>query len=151
MNNTGIQIRVLAEADLLDCSEVLIMAFKDKPWKEDWTNKEAFERLKIIAGSANSFGLVAIDGKKIIGMALGREMIYCQRNEFWLDEFSLLPSYQHQGIAKKLFSSLKNELSKRNIQKLFLVTRRNYHCQTFYEQEGLTQSKDDVVMGLDLN
>lgn len=137
-------------SDVPSASEELLLAFKEKPWKENWSLFDAKRRLEGILKSPSSFGLVATIDNKVIGIALGISKGYLDKQDFWLDEFSVDPNYQKQGIATKLMKELKRQLKEKEITKIYLVTRKNYPCVSLYEKEGFSNEGDDLLMTIEL-
>jgi aminoglycoside 6'-N-acetyltransferase I len=144
--NASIEIRRMTDKDLPSASEELVLAFKGKPWNEDWSFSDAKRRLKGILESPSSFGLVAVIDNKVVGIALGVSKGYLDKNDFWLDEFSVDPNYQKQGIATKLMDELKRNLAEKEITKIYLVTKKNYPCVNLYKKEGFSDEGEDLLL-----
>ena len=115
----NVVIKVMELSDVPSASEELLLAFKEKPWEESWTFSDARRRITGILESPSSFGLVALADNKVVGIALGLSKGYLDKQDFWLDEFSVDPNYQKQGIATKLMKELKKKLKEKEITKIY--------------------------------
>lgn len=146
----NVVIKVMELSDVPSASEELLLAFKEKPWEESWTFSDANRRITGILESPSSFGLVALADNKVVGIALGLSKGYLDKQDFWLDEFSVDPNYQKQGIATKLIKELKKKLKEKEITKIYLVTRKHYPCVRLYEKEGFSSEGEDLLMTVDL-
>jgi ribosomal protein S18 acetylase RimI-like enzyme len=146
----NVVIKVMELSDVPSASEELLLAFKEKPWEESWTFSDARRRITGILESPSSFGLVALADNKVVGIALGLSKGYLDKQDFWLDEFSVDPNYQKQGIATKLMKELKKKLKEKEITKIYLVTRKHYPCVSLYEKEGFSSEGEDLLMTVDL-
>ena len=79
---------------------------------------------------------IAIDDGRIVGFALFEKW---EPQTYYLAEMAILPSYQRQGLGRKLIFSLFDKDPA--TQKILLMTeRRNTLAQSFYENIGFKHS-----------
>ena len=63
-------ISEITETDIIAVSDILISAYKDEPWNENWTRERAITRIKAILCNYQAIGLKANDEKEIFGAVL---------------------------------------------------------------------------------
>ena len=140
----------LDESDISKCAKTLIEAFKAEPWNENWTFEQAYTRIDEIMSGRVSRGYIVFDKEKnvVVGMVIGRIMTYISKKELWLDEVSIHPDYQRNGIGTKMFEYVKQELCKENdeIDHIVLTTMRGYPSVAFYEKIGFHIDENVIFM-----
>lgn len=147
------EFRKIEKRDYENCGKVLVDAFKAEPWNEDWTLKQAVTRIDEIMSSEVSRGLVLVDGDVIVSMVLGRILTYLDHKEFWIDEFSVNPSYQKQGIGTKVMAYVKDEMRKEAeaVSYLALNTRKGAPAVRFYKANEFREDVSSLTMVCDLS
>lgn len=147
------EFRKIEKRDYENCGKVLVDAFKAAPWNEDWTLKQAMTRIDEIMSSMVSRGFVLVDGDVIVSMVLGRILTYLDHKEFWIDEFSVNPSYQKQGIGTKVMAYVKDEMRKEAeaVSYLALNTRKGAPAVRFYEANEFREDVSSLTMVCDLS
>lgn len=147
------EFRKIEKRDYENCGKVLVDAFKAAPWNEDWTLKQAMTRIDEIMSSMVSRGFVLVDGDVIVSMVLGRILTYLDHKEFWIDEFSVNPSYQKQGIGTRMMAYVKDEIRKEAeaVSYLALNTRKGAPAVRFYEANGFREDVSSLTMVCDLS
>ena len=149
-----LELREYNSNDLKGCAEELVLAFKGYPWNEDWTVKQAMDRISEIMDSRVARGFVAIDKdtNKVCGILIGRIMTMLDYKEFWVDDFSISPEFQHHGIGKKLMEYSKGKIKEEfNTAKYFiLITRKGYPCYDFYIKNGFEYESKNTYLSIKL-
>ena len=140
--------RKMTEADFPACAEELISAFKVAPWNEVWTHQQAFTRIDEIMSARVSRGYVCMDGDRCVSMLCGRIMTYQDQKLFYIDEFSVRPDIQRQGVGSRMLAFLRNELKKepQPISHMSLITERGFPSVTFYEKNGFVELQNELTM-----
>ena len=140
--------RTMTPADFPACAEELVAAFAGEPWNEFWTPEQAFDRIDEIMSARVSRGVVCMDGDKCISMLSGRIMTYQDRKMLWIDEFSVHPDYQRQGVGSRMLAFLRQELQKETqpIHHMALITTHGFPSVAFYEKNGFVGQTDELVM-----
>ena len=142
----NMQIREIKETDFESGAKGLMAAFKEVPWNENWTFEEAFLRIDELMASRMSRGYVIEEDDKVIGMCIGRLMTYTGFRELWVDEFSIHPEHQSQGLGRKLLDYAKQEVAKEGITNLCLTTIKGYPAVEFYQKNGFKPSETVLFM-----
>lgn len=101
----SLTFRKMTADDFPACAEELIAAFREEPWCEIWTPNQAFTRIDEIMSARVSRGIVCVDGDRCVSMLCGRIMTYQDQKLFYIDEFSVHPQYQRQGIGSRMLAS----------------------------------------------
>lgn len=140
--------RRMTPDDFPACAHELIAAFRDEPWNEVWTYDQAFDRIDEIMSARVSRGYVCMDGDRCVSMLCGRIMTYQDVKQLFIDEFSVHPDAQRQGVGSRMIAYMRQELQKEPmpIRHLCLITERGYPAVTFYERNGFVVLEDSLFM-----
>lgn len=140
----------LEQSELSKCADTLIEAFKEEPWNEKWTFKQAYTRLDELMSARVSRGYIVFDNDTmtVVGMVIGRIMTYMSQKELWLDEVSIHPNYQRKGIGSEMMKYVRSELNEENdkISNIVLTTVRDYPSVSFYERNGFKTDENIIFM-----
>ena len=149
-NNMG--FRIMQQKDIESCAQTLIKAFGEEPWNEKWTFEQAYTRIDEIMSARVSRGYVIYDGDTVVSMLCGRIMTYLNFKELWVDEFSVHPDYQRQGIGTKMMEFVRAKLKeeKEKISYIVLNTEKGYPSVKFYEANGFEIDESLVFMAVDV-
>ena len=144
----SLTFRKMTPADFPACADELIAAFREAPWNEAWTHEQAFTRIDEIMSARVSRGYVCMDGDRCISMLCGRIMTYQEQKLFYIDEFSVHPQYQRQGIGSRMLAFLRQELQTepQPINHMALITTRGFPSVSFYEKNGFVGLPDELPM-----
>ena len=123
-----------------------MLAFKEEPWNENWTFEQAYTRIEEIMSARVSRGYVVACGDEIVAMACGRIMTYLDFKELWVDELSVHPGYQGNGLGGKMLEYIRQQLKEEGIRNMVLTTERGYPSVKFYEKNGFKQEDRIVFM-----
>ena len=140
--------RPMTPADFPACARELIAAFAGEPWNEVWTYEQAFGRIDEIMSARVSRGYVCMDGERCVSMLCGRIMTYQDKKMLWIDEFSVHPAYQRQGVGSRMLAFLREELQRepQPINHMALITTRGFPSVAFYEKNGFVALPDELSM-----
>ena len=144
----SLTFRPMTPADFPACANELIAAFADAPWNEVWTYEQAYDRIDEIMSARVSRGIVCMDRDECVSMLSGRIMTYQDKKMFYIDEFSVHPAWQRQGVGSRMLAYLREELKKepQRINHMALVTTRGFPSVCFYERNGFAVLPDEVTM-----
>ena len=104
------EFRRMTPEDIPACARTLMAALAPAPWNEHWTYEQAFTRIDEIMSGRVSRGYVAVEGDTIVSMLSGRIMTYLAFKELWVDEFSVHPDYQRQGVGSRMMTFVRAQL-----------------------------------------
>ena len=134
------QYRMYKESDIEGLATAMSKAYSDEPWNEQWSSERAIRRVQAIVGNYQSIGLAAEDEGVIVGGLLGFVDPYADEDFFYVSEIFVVPEYKKQGIGRNLIRKLEEEIKKRGISVVQLMSIEPN--EVFYGKCGL--SKDDV-------
>ena len=138
------EIKKVEQSDLMACAKEMSEAFKVEPWKENWTVEQAYRRFDEIMSAKNALGYCMYDHEQVICTVVGRVMTYLDYKEYNIDDFSVLPSYQGQGIGSKMIEYIRSDL--KGVEYFTLTTHADYPSVSFYTKNGIELSKEIVFM-----
>ena len=141
-----LEYRTMKTEDYEACARELMLAFHGEPWNETWTYEQAWTRIDEMMSARVSRGYVIYDGDEVVSMLCGRIMTYLDWKELFIDEFSVSPTYQRQGIGSKMLDYVRSEMAKENIKYLVLNTEKGYSSQRFYEAYGFRVEESNLFM-----
>lgn len=125
---------------------LFVSVFSKEPWKDDWSDKKQLRLyLTELIDSSNSLCFGLYDQERLVALSLGHVKHWCQGTEYYVDEFCVDSSLQHQGIGKVWMSFLEEELSKREIAHFFLLTDSNVPAYSFYKHLGFHELVNNVA------
>ena len=140
--------RIMTPDDFPGCAQELIAAFREAPWNEFWTKEQAVERIDGIMSARMSRGYVCMDGALCVSMLCGRIMTYQAQELFYIDEFSVHPDYQRQGVGSRMLAFLREELQKepQPVSHISLITERGFPSVAFYGKNGFVELHNELTM-----
>jgi GNAT superfamily N-acetyltransferase len=130
------QIERLTLEHLNGAAGVLVSAYAGPPWNENWSLEGAVENVNNVLETPRSIALAAIDGGKVLGIALGIRQRRHAGPVIYLDELSVLPEAQGRGIGTALLSEFFEAAKAEGCNKVWLVSQREGALSTFYQRCG---------------
>ncbi|EJC71778.1 GNAT family N-acetyltransferase [Rhizobium hidalgonense] len=130
------RIERLALEHLNGAAAVLVGAYSGPPWNENWSLEAAVENVKTVLETPRSIALAAIDGGKVLGIALGIRQRRHAGPVIYLDELSVLPEAQGRGIGTALLSAVFEAAKAEGCNSVWLVSQRDGALSKFYQRCG---------------
>ncbi len=137
----------LNEDDLVECAYLFVNAFKHEPWNEDWDFKDAFRRLSNFLSPPYSIGLKVVGKNGIQGFLVGEMEQWRGAQSFYLKEICISKKRQRSGLGKELMDALQNDLLKRGVSRIYLITQRESVPELFYKSLGFETNGSLHIMG----
>ena len=146
------EFRTMTQEDIPACARTLMAAFAQAPWNEQWTHEQACTRIDEIMSGRVSRGYVAVEGDTVVSMLSGRIMTYLDFKELWVDEFSVHPAFQRQGVGSRMMAFVREQLKAEpeKISYIVLNTERGYPSVKFYEANGFRGDDSLLFMAADV-
>ncbi|HVV50015.1 MAG TPA: GNAT family N-acetyltransferase [Polyangia bacterium] len=121
--------------------------FASPPWNEAWTDETAARRLSQFMGTETCRGVVAFDGERAVGFALGQLEGWVDGNIFLIQEVCVVPDRQRSGIGGRLLERLLRELEVRDrVTGTYLLTDAGSAAEAFYLGRGFQRSGRKIVL-----
>lgn len=133
--------------DAIDqCIELYISVFNSEPWNETWTYPAAKERHTDLLHTPKFLGFLLYEKDNLIGFIAGNSKKSYAGLTFYLAELCINNRIQGKGFGTKLLLSLEEELQRRDIQSLYLLTANGGAAETFYLKNGYETNGNRLVM-----
>lgn len=132
--------------NLEQCIELYINVFNSEPWNETWTYQTAKERLTDLLHTPKSLGFLLYDNNNLIGFIAGNSKKSYTGLTFYLAELCINNKIQGKGYGSKLLLCLEDELKKRGVQSLYLLTANSGLAESFYLKNDYTINENRIVM-----
>ncbi|PMC37836.1 GNAT family N-acetyltransferase [Bacillus sp. UMB0899] len=128
------------------CIELYMNVFNSEPWNEKWTYEVTRERLTDLLHTPKFLGFLLYDNGNLIGFIAGNSKKTYKGLTFYLAELCINNQTQGKGYGSKLLLYLEDELKKRHIQSLYLLTANGGLAEAFYLKNDYTLNENRIVM-----
>ena len=135
---------------ITEYGKIYATAFSGEPWNDHWKLEDAEIHIKEIMESKQSYGLEYLVDGKVAGFILGSSMLFHWGRMFEINDLAVHPEYQGQGIATKLLEACLEEMKKRGIKGVNLITQGDGFLSKFYEKHGFKKESEVILMGMEL-
>ena len=135
---------------ITEYGKIYATAFSGEPWNDHWKLEDAEIHIKEIMESKQSYGLEYLVDGKVAGFILGSSMLFHWGRMFEINDLAVHPDYQGQGIATKLLEACLEEMKKRGIKGVNLITQGDSFLPKFYEKHGFKKETEVILMGMEL-
>ena len=143
INKDEMIYRVATSEDVPGLAHVMMAAYSEAPWNENWTEERALRRVEAILSGWHAMGMAAVREGQIIGGALGFVDPYADEDFFFVSELFVRPEWKRKGIGKALLHALEEELMQRGIHVTQLISIEDNRA--FYEKAGMGQDSVNVM------
>lgn len=140
------ELHQISQEHLQECARLLVSVFMNPPWNESWTIELALQRLQNTYNTPEFYGVLAKEGEKIVGFALGHIEQYVQNKTFYLKEMCVDSNYQRNGIGTAIINRLQADLVGKGIVRIWLLTARDSSSESFYKNCGFNISPKIIPM-----
>ena len=144
------EIRRYTKQDLSACAALYRAAFAAEPWREEWTDELAENRIRELMLSPLSRGFLLLRDGVPVGLLAGEAFSYLYGRVFFVHEFCVAPDVQRSGIGTALLNAVRAELTAEGFAGMFLNTRHGYPSEAFYLKNGFVRAEDMVTLYLHL-
>ncbi len=140
------EIRTFAQEHANGCAKLYAATFGEKPWHEAWTEDSARERLSQVTDSPNFYGLVALRGGEVVGLAFGYRRRRPGGDFYFLDEMCVDSETRSSGVGNWLMARLRQDLAEAGVVRIVLLTTGGGRARHFYEKNGFQVDDNWVLM-----
>ena len=143
---TDVDVRPLAEDDLDRCAELFAVAFAAKPYNDEWTHRDAYEKLHKLWRIEPNYAFCAEDESDVVGAIFARVSSWWVGDCVVIEEIFVHPRRQRQGIGAALFEAVETHAKQQGVIGMWLIANQNAPAMEFYKRHGLTEGPDVSVM-----
>lgn len=134
------EIKLLNENDLNLIKSLFIDVFTNEPWNDDWSNENQLNHYLLdIIGNRNSLSIGLISNNELLGISLGSIIHWYTGTEYYIREFCIQRSYQHQGIGSIFLNHIEKHLSGIQIKSIILSTDSDTPAYSFYIKNDFSE------------
>jgi GNAT superfamily N-acetyltransferase len=137
--------RIKSEACLTICAKVLVSAYNNEPWNDNWTQEKALEKLTCFYNSPKFIGWKVSKADQIIGCCVGNIEPYYTGDYYYLKEMFVTFEFQNKGIGNLMMETLLAHLKEIEINQIILFTGKDFYPYDFYLKKGF-EVMDDMRM-----
>ncbi|MCK6256233.1 GNAT family N-acetyltransferase [Fictibacillus sp. KIGAM418] len=138
------------EEHLDACIELYQNVFNSSPWNESWTVETAKERLSDLVNTPKFLGFVFYESGQFIGFIAGNSKRTYNGVTFYIAELCVNNKIQGKGYGTKMLNWFEEELKRREIQSLYLLTSKEGLAEAFYLKNGYNVNNNRIVMRKEL-
>ena len=126
--------------------ELFINAFNGEPWNDEWTEDIVRKRLSQMISWSGSYGLIAYDDEKVVGMILGNTEYYYNCIHFEISEFCVDTMVKGKGYGRIILEEFERRLKMIGVDEILLKTSRAVATVGFYSRLGYKEVEEIVLM-----
>lgn len=84
---------------------------------------------------------------EIQGFLIGEIEQWCGSQCFYLKEMCVSKKMQRSGLGKEMMRVIQDELAKKEISRIYLITQRETVPEKFYKSSGFETNGSLIIMG----
>ena len=119
-------------------------AFRQEPWKEDWSEEDAARRLSGFMSTGTFYGLSLVEDGESVGFILGQFEPFFDGMRFYIQEFCC--AKRGGGYGTALMAELERQLKARGVMRTDLLTVHGELTEGFYARRGYQAEPVSVWM-----
>lgn len=137
-------IRKVEQSDYKNIANLMIRAFKNPPWNEEWSYQRAYQRIEQLDDGKYTRCYVYLIDDKIVGVLCGKIITYVNDLELMIEDFYIDPDCQRMGLGTKLMEAVIKELPE--IDGFILLTGKDFYSVDFYQKNDFVVSDNIIFM-----
>lgn len=141
-------IREVKASDYPAIAKVMMRAFANPPWNEDWDYSRAYQRIEQLDDGKYTRCYVYEENEKIIGVLCGKLITYVNDLELMIEDCYIDPDYQRLGIGGKLMQGVVDRL--KEVDAFTLLTGQGFYSVDFYLKNDFKIDNNLVLMRKEL-
>ncbi len=143
-------IRNITMEHLTRYGQIYADAFSGPPWNDPWKPADAEIHIRELMESKTSYGLEYVIDDQVAGFILGTSMLFHYGRTFEINDLAVDPSWQGQGIAKKLMERCLADIKNQGMVGVHLITAADGVLPAFYQKFGFEKECNVILMGKEL-
>ncbi len=116
--------------------ELYVKSFRMEPWNEEWTLDMAGMRINDYLQNPMAIGYEAHQDGTIVGFLMGYMTSYLGVKEFHIQDFVISVDFSRMGLGSKMLSLVQQDVKRRGIEAINLLTLRDPRTVGFYNKNG---------------
>ncbi len=116
--------------------ELYVKSFRMEPWNEEWTLDMAGMRINDYLQNPMAIGYEAHQDGTIVGFLMGYVTSYLGVKEFHIQDFVISVDFSRMGLGSKMLSLVQQDVKRRGIEAINLLTLRDPRTVGFYNKNG---------------
>ena len=116
--------------------KLYVKSFRMEPWNEEWTLDMAYMRINDYLQNPMAIGYEAHQDGTIVGFLMGYMTSYLGVKEFHIQDFVISVDFSRMGLGSKMLSLVQQDVKRRGIEAINLLTLRDPRTVGFYNKNG---------------
>lgn len=130
------QLEIFAKEKLADYISLYQSVFTAEPWNDTDSDEEVRLYFERFMQSDMFLGYAGYENGTPAAISAGFIKPWVKGCEYYIDQFCVALDMQHRGIGTEFLREIEKELTKKNINNIFLLTERTYPSYNFYKKNG---------------
>lgn len=139
-------IRKYEVSDLKPCARILMAAYNNEIWRNNWSFEKAMEYLSEITEHKKFEGFTLLVENEVKGAILCREKTWWNKNEIFVEEFFVSPELQRKGYGTALLKEVESYIKEKGLAGFTLLTGRYTPASSFYRKNGFCDGEHVLFM-----
>lgn len=127
-------------------ANLFMRVFNGEPWNDEWTFETAYKRLQPMMERPGFLGMECYENNELAGIILGNSEQFFDGVHFQIIEFCIDNRLQNMGMGTALLDTFTNELKKKGVSNIFLITSRGLLTEGFYNKKGFATNEGMILM-----
>lgn len=139
------ELRVLSPQDREAVTALFVDVFTHEPWKDDWSDRTQLDAyIGDLTGQSNSLTLGYMEGRRLVGLAMGHVKHWYSGTEYCIDELCVARDRQGRGTGTAFLQAIEAWLRDHGICQIYLQTESNVPAFHFYRHRGFRELEGHV-------
>ena len=127
-----------------DLIDIFLRVYNGPPWFDNWKKERALKYLNSFISDPCFIRYLAFNNGILIGACFGARRYWWKADEYYINEIFIEQSNQRQGIGTEFINKIQDDLIRKEIRTIILLTDRNTPANEFYKKAGF-QDNDDII------
>ncbi len=123
----------------------LYISYYNEQNKSQWNENTAAKRIHQVLSMEDSYSLIAEDGNRVLGFAMGYFKQYDDIIGYTLEEIIIAYKFQNQGIGSILLRELEQQLKEKGASCVELQAVNDDMHERYYGKAGYRNAKNFVL------
>jgi aminoglycoside 6'-N-acetyltransferase I len=134
------EIKPMDKNNVIPIKDIFFDVFSNEPWNDDWSDEnQLYQYLMDTIGNKNSLSLGLFDKDDLLGISLGSIIHWCSGTEYYIREFCIKRTIQHQGIGTIFLKLIEEYLLNNKINSIILSTEIDTPAYHFYRSNSFNE------------